>query len=255
MALRPLFAFLLVCVAALAGCNDAPPSGDLVAIPGAPVVEGTVLNEYRAAVYPLGNDPVTQAPVCQQNQVPVTPDAQRCVFPATNFTIHFMSLPEPDGNSYSIYLAGGAIEEKQLAPLVNDGAGMWNLKYTDDTQDLSTQFERLELRMGTFVVASAPAASGSQAFVLDPAFTSVTVTGSYDGDSLTVDVTGLPAEGTFVGRLYTKDAETGALTLVESFPVVAGVQEYEAENGNIGDFAEFHIHVGASKLYVYQATL
>lgn len=254
MAFRPTLLLLLVSLAALAGCNDAPPSGDLAAISGFPTVEGTSLNEYQAAVYPLGTDPATNAPICAQNALPATPEAQRCVQPSTNFTLHFMSLPEPDGNGYTIFLVGGTIGEKQLAPLVSEGNGMWGLTYSD-TQDLSTQFEGLELRMGTFVVASAPAAAGSQAFSLVDSFAAVTVTGSYAGRTLTVDVAGLPEEGNFVGRLYTQDEVSGALTLVESFPVVAGVQEYEAEAGNIGDFAEFHVHVGSSKLYVYQATI
>lgn len=252
MALRPLFALTLVLLAALAGCSDAPPAGDLVAIPGLPAAEGTSLNEYRAAVYPImdaqGN------PVCLQNQLPVTPEGQRCVDPFTNFTIHFMSLPEPDGNGYAIYLVGGTIGEKQLAPLVSQEGGMWGLTYQDD-EDLSTQFERLELRMGTFVVASAPAAAGSQAFTAAPGLSSVTVAGSYKGRTLTLDVAGLPEDGNYVGRLYTKDEASGALTAAESFPIVAGVQEFKAQTGNIGDFAEFHIHVGSSKVYVYQATL
>lgn len=251
MALRPTLLLALVTLAALAGCNDAPPSGDVMAIPGLPAVEGTSLNEYTAAQYPVV-DPVTNQPTCAQNSVPQVPEDQRCVDPATNFTIHFMGLPEPDGTGYAIFLAGGAIDERQLAPLIPDGTGMWNLEYSE-ANDLSTQFERVELRMGTYVVASAPAASGSQAFVLDPSFSAVSVTASYKGDTLTVDVSGLPEEGNFVGRLYTN--ETGTLTLVESFPVVAGSQDYKAEAGNIADFAEFHIHVGASKLYVYQGTI
>ena len=253
MALRPtpLLALVTLALAALAGCSDGPPSGDVMAIAGLPVVEGTSLNEYTAPQYPVV-DPVTNQPTCAQNSVPQLPEDQKCVDPATNFTLHFMGLPEPDGNSYSVFLAGGAIDERQLAPLVPDGTGMWDLKYSE-ANDLSTQFERLELRMGSYVVASAPAASGSQAFVLDASFSAVSVTASYKGDVLTVDVAGLPEEGNFVGRLYTN--ETGTLTLVESFPVITGSQEYTAEAGNIADFAEFHIHVGASKLFVYQGSI
>lgn len=253
MALRPLVALSLLTLAALAGCSDGPAKGDLVAIAGTPAIEGTIQSNYTAEVRPYPNPLPGGEPPCAPPQAP--PPAEQCVEPSSEFTVHMMSLPEPDGNGYAIYLVGGSIGERQLVSLNSEGAGMYGATTSDD-EDLSTQFERFELRMGDFVVATAPKDEGSQAFSATPALSAVTVTGSYNGRTLTVDVQGLPGDGPYVGRLYKEGTSPGNLTAVESFPIVAGAQEFEVkEAGSVDDYVEFHIHVGNSKIYLYQATI
>ncbi len=252
MALRPVALLALLTFAFLAGCSDGPPAGDLVAKGPALTVDGsTSENTYQPAVYPNGLNPVTNEPICADV------DGARCTEPSSHYKIHFMSLPEPSGDGYAIFQVGGNIGERQLVQLIPGDDGMYEAEATKEGVDESTEFETLELRMGSFVVASASSAADSQAFVADPALSGVTVTGSYSGHTLTLDVAGLPGDGSkpqFVGRLYTM-SEAGNLTVAESFNVVNGAQEFVSKEANIGDYAEFHIHVGTSKIYVYQATL
>ena len=252
MATRQVLALTLLAFAALAGCSDGPASGDIEAIPGPVSVDGTTNNQYTAANYPYQPNPVNQEQICPPETAPEA--VEKCTHPSTTFDIHFMSLPEPDGNGYAIYMMGGTVGERQLAILADKGNGMWGVNLTEEG-DLSTQFERMELRMGSFVLASAPAAAGSQAFQPNPGLSAVTVTASYKGATLTLDVANLPGEGPFVGRLYTPAIDGGNITLAESFPIVAGAQEFEAQQADIGDYAEFHIHVGNSKIYLYQGTI
>jgi hypothetical protein len=255
MALRPVALIALLTFALVAGCSDGPPSGDLVAKPGAIDISGaTSENTYTPRSGGQENPIPGQDRVCPTDPTGTVPP---CVEASSNYKVHFMSLPEPDGNGYAVFQVGGEIGERQLVPLTPTPEGMYEAEFTRDGVDESAMFERLELRMGSFVVASASSAQGSQAFVADAAFGNVTVTGSFKGHTLSLDVKGLPGDGSkpqFVGRLYTLN-QAGNLTVAESFNVVNGAQEYVSKDANVGDYAEFHIHVGTSKVYVYQATL
>ncbi|MEK6976468.1 MAG: hypothetical protein AABY18_09025 [Candidatus Thermoplasmatota archaeon] len=252
MAVRPIVVLSLLTFALVAGCSDGPAKGDLVAIPGALTVEGTAQNDYVAAVYPNGNNPVTEDPLCADV------DGLRCTDPSSNYTFHFMSLEEPSGDGYAVFQVGGAIGERSLVNIVrNTATGMWEGAIGKENVDESTMFESFELRMGDFTLAKASAAAGSQAFVPEPILSGVTVTGSYKGRNLDIDVQGLPADAkpdAFVGRFYTKGI-SGNLTLAESFPLVPGAQTLVTEQADVGDYVQFHIHVGSSKIYVYQATI
>ena len=81
----------------------------------------------------------------------------------------------------------------------------------------------------------------------------VTATGTYQGKVLNVTVSGLPAAGSFVGRLYTCDPESMLLSIAETFPVNNGGTEFTAPL-DIADYAEFHIHVGTSLINLYKAS-
>jgi hypothetical protein len=256
MAVRPIALLALLTFALLAGCSDGAPSGDLVAKGGGLSVDGsTAENTYVAESGGQANPVPGQDRICTTD--PTGQAVQPCVEASSHYKVHFMSLPEPDGNGYAVFQVGGEIGERQLVPLTPTPEGMYEAEFTRDGVDESAMFERLELRMGSFVVASASSAQGSQAFVADAAFGNVTVTGSFKGHKLTLDVQGLPGDGSkpqFVGRLYTLN-QAGNLTVAESFNVVNGAQEYVSKDANVGSYAEFHIHVGTSKVYVYQATL
>ena len=247
MALRPTVVLSILTFALLAGCSDGPAKGELMPIPGAVTIEGTALSDYTAGVYPNGNNPVTEEPICA--------DAEgfRCTGPSSNYTFHFMALPEADGNGYSVFQAGGSIGERMLTAIAMDAAGMWGGKAIKEA-DENGMFTTFELRMGNFVVATADAAEGSQAFVANPTLSNVVVTGSYKGRNLDIDVQGLPEGIDFVGRFYTEGL-SGNLTVGESFPVFAGAQTLVTEQMDVGSYKEFHLHVGTSTIYVYQATL
>lgn len=259
MALRPIVALSLLTFALVAGCSDGPPSGDLVPIPGALNIDGsTTENTYTAESGGQPNPVPGQPKLCPTDPTETIPP---CVPASSHYKIHFMTqtttggpgLPEPSGDGYKVYQRGGAIDERQLCELSRDAAGMYVCEVTNDS-DESTQFATLELRMGDLTVASASSAAGSQAFVLDPALAAVTVTGSYHGRVLELDVSGLPEGPIYSGRFY-KPGLSGNLTSQEAFPVVNGGQEIRTELADVGDYVEFHIHVGESKIYVYQATL
>lgn len=257
MHLRFVAILALVCTA-LAGCSDGPESGALTAIPGTISVDGsTTENTYQAAVTPASDASNGAVQLCTPDAVPEgTPGADdfRCQDAFTSFKVHVMTLPEPDGNGYSVYYAGGEFDGRQVGTMLNDGTGMYVLDKEFPGEDQSGKFDDLQVRMNDFVVATASGAQGSQAFVANSELTAVTVTGTYSGRTLTLQVAGLPEGDGFIGRLY-KPSQTGNLTVAETFPVNNGAVEFESEKANIGDYTEFHIHVGDSKIYLYQGTL
>lgn len=262
MSLRTVALLALLVLTSLAGCSDGPPSGKVVLAGGPLVIEGTVQNTYQAE---SGGQDVSQVPssptdrLCPEDaggqQVPPGAVMQPCVPAFSNYKLHFMTLPEPSGDGYSVFYAGGAIGEKSLGLLEPDASGMWEANITKDV-DEEGQFDHFELRMGSFVVATASSAKGSQAFVAAPSLSTVTVTGSYKGRTLTIDVQGLPEDVKDpVGRLYLRNEDGNLSAPVETFPVITGGQSFKSEMRNIGGYAEFHIHVGTSKIYLYQGKL
>lgn len=255
MALRPILVLSLLTFALVAGCSDGPKSGDLTPIPGALTVEGTSMNTFVPASGGATN-PESGERICPPDPTMGSSPIPPCVAASSNYRVHIMSLPEPSGDGYTVVQVGGTIGERTLGPLTADAGGMWNGNWTRD-MDETGMFTGLEVRMGDFAVATAGSASGSQAFVASPVLSNVAVTGSYKGRNLDLDVQGLPEgvePGDFVGRFYTRGI-SGNLTLAESFPIIAGAQTLVTESADVGDYEEFHIHVGTSKIYVYQATL
>jgi len=113
----------------------------------------------------------------------------------------------------------------------------------------------VELRMGSFLLATASAAEGANAFALAEGLGAVSATGSYEGKVLNVTVSNLPANGTYMGRLYLMDEESGLLTPGDFFPVRPGQPtEHEAEF-DVADYAEFHVHVGTSSINLVKSTI
>lgn len=253
MALRPIVVLSLLTVA-LAGCSDGPASGDLTPIPGTLTVEGTAENTYVAANYPQANPlpppaPGAGDPICPN---PAPDPSMECTDPSSHYKFHVMSLPEPSGDGYKVVQVGGAIGERTLVNLVPEANGMWGAEFTNDDADQSSLFTGFELRMGDFTYATASSASGSQAFIASADLSGVTVTGSYKGRNLDVDIQGMAEGIEYVGRLYTRGV-SGNLTVAESFPLAPGAQTLVMEFADVGDYEEFHVHVGTSKIYVYQA--
>jgi hypothetical protein len=261
MAPRLIALIALLTLTALAGCSDGPPSGKLT-VTGSPLaIEGTIVSTYVAesggqdtSTVPDPNNSVPDR-LCPDQNVPGAP-GEPCVDPSSNYVVHFMTLPEPNGDGYSIFQVGGALKERSLTGLEPNLQGMWQANVTKEV-DEEGQFERFELRMGSFILGTAGSAKGSQAFVASPALSAVTVTGTYKGHTLTIDVQGLPEslKPEPIGRFYTRGEDGNLSAPIEPFPVVAGVQEYTSKDYNIADFDEFHIHVGTSKIYLYQASL
>jgi hypothetical protein len=238
----------VLAMAALAGCSKAPPSGTLGnGGSGLTGLSGTADVAYQEAVYPAGQVPVVGPMACGPAGAP--PQTQ-CVPASSSFHVHFMSLPTPEG-TYDAVLAGGPGGERNLGSLAVDTGSMWDFNVTIPNEDLDGQFQRVEVRMGDFVLATAPATEGPQAFALADGLDAVQAAGSYKGKVLNVTVSGLPANGTYMGRLYTNDTQSGLLTVAESFPVHNGANEFTAKT-NVADYSEFHIHVGTSLVNLYK---
>jgi hypothetical protein len=251
MALRPIVVLSLLTLA-LAGCSDGPASGDLTPIPGPLTVEGTAESTYVAESGGATN-PVDNSRQCAPAGVPAEA-VPPCVPASSHYKFHIMSLPEPSGEGYQIVQVGGSIGERTLLNLVPEANGMWGAEITVDEVDQSSLFTGFELRMGDFTYATASSASGSQAFTASPNLSGVTVTGSYKGRNLDVDIQGMAENIEYVGRLYTRGV-SGNLTVAESFPLAPGAQTLVMDFADVGDYEEFHVHVGTSKIYVYQATI
>lgn len=245
--MRTLLVLSLVLLAALAGCSKAPPSGTLAnGGSGLTGLSGSADIAYQEAVYPAGQVPVVGPMACAQ---PPAPPQAQCTPASSSFHVHFMALPTPEG-TYDVVLAGGAGSERNLGSLAVDTGSMWDFNATIN-EDLNGQFQRVEVRMGDFVLATAPATEGPQPFALAAGLDAVQAAGSYKGKVLNVTVSGLPGNGTYVGRLYTNDTQSGLLTVAESFPVHNGANEFTAKV-NVADYAEFHIHVGNSLVNLYK---
>lgn len=246
------FVLALLAVTTLAGCNDDPPSGQLSPGPAPLAVDGTANVAYTAEVRPAGAVPVPGVPdlVCPPDPLP--PQVPRCVEASSSFTVHFMALPTPEG-TYEVVLVN-ATGEVPLGALVADANNMYELNKTVEGEDYEGDFDRIELRMGDFVVATSSAAEGQQTFALAEGLDSVSATGTYRGKVLNVTLSGLPANARYSGYLYTLDEASGLLTRGDPFPVTNGANEYEAEL-DIADYAEFHVHVGSSMVNLVKMTI
>jgi hypothetical protein len=252
MATKPVLMLPILALALLAGCSDAPPSGDLPAGTAALAVDGNVIATYTPAS--SGGNPLPAPLNCVQDNSPVPPPAGAtpCVPAMSSFQVHFMALPQPDASGYHVYLTGAAARD--LGALMANEANMWELTM-NYTEDLSAGVTGVELRMGEVVLATASGAAGTNPFTVAEALTGVSATGSYKGKVLTVTVDGLPEGGVYNGRLYTMDEESGLLTPGDYFPVTPGQPvEYRAAV-DIADHAEFHVHVGTSSVNLYKAVL
>jgi hypothetical protein len=235
-----LVVLAIVAATLLAGCSKAPPSGQLSPGPAPLAVDGTANIVYVAEERPAGQVPVVGPELC--SPVP-NPPVPQCVEASSTFTVHFMALPTPEG-TYEVVLVN-ATGEVPLGALVADANNMYELNKTVEGEDYEGDFERLELRMGGLVLATAATAEGAQAFSLASELAAVTATGSYRGKVLNVTLSGLPSNASYSGYLYTMDPESGLLTRGDPFPVSNGANEYTAEL-DIEEYVEFHVHVGSS---------
>jgi hypothetical protein len=246
-----LVVLAVLAVTALAGCSKAPPSGELSGGASGVTIDGNGIVDYTAAQYPAGSVPVVGPSLC--SPVPQAPPQTQCVPASSSFTIHFMALPDPAGATYEVVLAN-ASGELPLGALTMDANNMWEINKTFEGEDYTGSFDRLELRLGDVVLATAPAGEGTNTFTLDAGLSGISATGTYSGKVLNVTVTGLPANGTYTGYLYTLDEVSGLLTRAEPFTVRNGANEHTAPQ-DIATYAEFHIHLGTSMVNLYKMTI
>lgn len=250
--MRSSVRFLAIALLAtvLAGCSDDPPSGEFATDRHAVDVQGTASYEYQAKSRPGGveDNPVLDE-LCRN-----APDTQGCAEPKTNVSAHFMSLPEPSSEGYRAVLTSSDGSEQDLGSLTAGEGGMYELSAQEFDEDLSGDFDAMEIRMGELLVANASTDEGEQTFGVNPALTGVSATAAYEGKDLTITVTGAEGFG-MTALLYQEDEETGALEPSETFPVSGdGEYTYTAQE-NIDQYEAFHLHVAGSKINVAQGDI
>ena len=249
MSRATLVVLAVLAFTALSGCSKAPPSGDLAAGTLGLAIDGNANIAYVAKERPANAVPQLEDALCppagSPSQIP------QCVDPSSTYTVHFMALPTPEGQ-YEVVLAN-ATGIVPVGALMADANNMWEVNATI-AEDYNGDFDRLELRMGDFVLATSPTAAGPNTFTIAEGLDAVSVTGSYEGKVLTLQVSNLPGNATYSGYLYTLDEESGLLTRGEPFAITNGANEHTAQL-NIADYAEFHIHVGTSMVNLYKATI
>ncbi|MEA3144036.1 MAG: hypothetical protein QOG31_1360 [Thermoplasmata archaeon] len=257
-----IVAILAVAALAAAGCAAKAPSGTLKALDYKAPVGGSIVATYQPFVgaNPTGAVPMAgQQTQCAQGSIPpqaqpsTDPVVARCKGPYSTFSAQ-AALPEPSAGGYKVYAVGPGYELEVMS--LKGSAGSFAGTANVTTEDLSAKVKTLEVRMDGVAVASAPGTAGNHTLALAPTLAGLTVTGTFSGKHLDLSIAGLPANGTFVGRLYAADpASPTGYSPKESFEVHAGTVSFDSPTTNIGDYAEFHIHVGASAVNLYKAAV
>jgi hypothetical protein len=230
-----------------AGCADPVPMGGMTNQNFAPSVDGNATMDFHAfsGANPAGGLPGVGGQLqCAQPENPVV---GQCVPAYTNVTVTVLAPRAVDGTYEAHFVnATGSLLVVQLMEGPSMGAMATYTGAHNFTEDHTGRFTALELRLGNFVLASAPAQQGVQT-VQDVAWT---------GRTLNATVSGLPANTTYQGNLYLAN-EDGSVQAepTETFPVTNGPFSFTSTQRDIGAYAEFHIHVGHSKINLYKATI
>lgn len=258
-----LKAFLLASILAaalLAGCSAKTPSGTFADLAFAPKVDGGAVAHYQAfsGANPGGQVPQVGGTVqcAQPPQAPVPP----CKEPFTLVKVN-VTAPKAVEGKYSVFLvnATGSLLVADLSE--TDTGDAKTARYAGEknfTTDYTGRFTGLELRLGGFLLATAPAGEGAQAFVVAASAKGVKVPEmSWEGHKMSGTIEGLPANATYQGNLYLPGPDGAALAdPAESFTINGnGPFEYTSTSHDVGDFAEFHVHVGHSKVNLYKASV
>jgi hypothetical protein len=244
----------------LAGCSSPPPSGTIVDAHHALALEGSAAIDYQPFE---GGNPGGQAPVvggqlqCAHGGVPGGP-VPPCRGPWSDFRVN-VTLPLAIEGAYTVH-AVNATGSTVLLELAETDARETTALYAgakNFTEDLTGRYTTLELRLGSFLLATAPAGEGPQAFTVAPAAQGVQTTATWEARTIRGSVTGLQPNVTYRGNLYLP-ADGGGVQMMptEWFTIAPdGSFEYTSEARDISAFVEFHVHVGASKVNLFKATI
>jgi hypothetical protein len=263
MSVRPVLLLGVVLAMTLAGCSAKLPTGTLQSLSYAPPLNGSVNEVYQPAANrnPTGVVPMVGGQTeCAQGGVPVSPPGATnplapCKGPYSTFDAGFSGLPAPAGSGYKLYAVGPG-SELDLGDLkAGTATGSYALHTNITDRDVHDKVAALQLRMDGFVLATAPGTQGNHTFALAEPIARITVSGTFTGHHLELTVSGLPGNATYMGKLYVADATnpTG-FSPKEDFPVHEGTTTYDSKDHAIGDFAQFHIHVGTSALNLYKGS-
>jgi len=257
-----LLAASLACTL-VAGCAEDPPTGTLTDLgfnPGSPLM-GKAAIDYQPFE---GANPAGQAPQvggqlqCAQGQVPGSP-VPPCRGPWTDVKVN-ATLPKGGDGMWSVWFVN-ATGESKVADLTEAQAGTGTTSLftggANLTADHTGRYSTLELRLDGFRYATASAAEGTPDFTLATGADGVAVqNGAWSGKTLTGIISGLPENATFQGNLYVRGADGAVAADPEETFAIAGNGPFTYSSPrDIAEFAEFHIHVGHSKVNLYKAVV
>lgn len=243
---------------ALSGCSAPEPTGKLESMNYATPAGGTITIFYQP--FDSGGNPATGTAAnqtqCAQDSVPGPIPGEvplrKCKGPYSVFAVSIPDLPDAGSGTYGVFLARDGVAPFSVGTLMA-AEGSNATVAINVTQDLTGKYDRVEVRLDDFLYSVATAAAGTNTFALAPGVNGVTVTGTFVGRTLDVQVNGLPASnGTYMANLYLP----GAATPSESFDIPAsGTLKIESKQRGINEYGEFHVHVGGSKLNIYKAAI
>lgn len=254
----------------LAGCADEVPpvtiDADQEGVTAA--TSGNVAIVYQDAHSPANestmgatgtvDETTDQDTSCAADEDPTGSSAEyQCTPAATVVNVSFESLPLPGTSAYKAFLVGneGELELGDLAfneHAEHMGGPMFAVNATLP-ENVNGMYDRVEVRLGSLVLAWAPATGGTNPFTVNPAVLAVSVSISYQGTQLTVNAENLPEGADPVGWLVEVDMDGEKVHAVQ-FPINGNATQFTAERP-ITEFAEFHVHVGDSKINMAIATL
>lgn len=260
MSQKKFLAASMLAFTLLAGCSEAPPAGTLTDLSFSPPVAGDASFDYQAFTGDQTSDvPVVGGNLQCQAPGPAGPVITPCKDPYTDIKFN-ATLPLGGDQTWSIYLLNATSE--LLVTELTEGAAEGNVAVhtgaKNYTEDMTGRYTSVQVRLGSFVYAAADVKEGANPVALVREASLVTVTDAkFEGRTLTATVAGLPANATFVGNLYLRDeAGMAHSEPAESFAIDGnGPITYTSSQRNLSEFAEFHIHVGQSKVNLYKAAI
>ncbi len=244
----------------LAGCSDAPPSGEFTSSGSAFAPDGHV----HSSLFQDFNDPTSNpgndagVPSCLADGAPAQLDpvlgTYRCTQAYSEINYLFLALPTATGYSMGLYDTTGTNTLDGVSTITDNGDGTFFWNFTREGENIKDKYDAVALLYNDKPVAVSGLSDGS---ALEPveALKGISFSVSYDGKDLTLTLTGTDMEAGFsyTAWLVSQD-ETGAYTHDESFSVSEGETMFKAEQ-NIDKYDEVHVHLTGTSINVAKGTV
>jgi hypothetical protein len=271
---KALFLSLSLVAVAFAGCTDEPPSGIFTATaPAADYSTASIVVSSTPAAnnYPGGNSTGDEAEcgADQVTEIDTSSSAPQCTEATSNVSMTPAGgavLPAVDSSTgYTLYLIKADDTEFVLGPMADhgplDGGNHYDYPATEFLGEDFTGAKEVQIRFDATVVATAPGNGGQ--FELSQGLQDFEADVNFTGREISVTLKNTPADAAnvMVGWLINveTDVETGVVTKTHSVQILLAGNETmytltEAQ-GFVGDYEEFHVHVGASAINVAVAPI
>lgn len=250
---KALLTMIAITAVALSGCAGDAPSGEFsggslaFATSGQGAMDATAAhNPYETPVAEV-DDVLGCTLDAIVGQIPDPVPVETCQEAFTWFNV--TSLMLPDGGDYMLY-ANGTAGELHLGALEGMN-GTYSFSKEVKGSDHTGDYSELEVRIGDLVLATANLPTGS--FAVATSLGGSTIDATYSGKDLEYTLSGLPAGNTYEAWLV-KELESGEMEHTEKWTVSNGAGSFQASM-NIGDFAEFHVHVAGTSINVLKLSI